>query len=114
VLMLRGQKAEARDAAGCVITSATSRACKRKLEDSESTEVNTQHENNISVLRPPAGKRIRREKTGTDWQSVLDIVKYSEERQGLAAAVKQREATAAVWHDEIRPGHDESWEDRVR
>lgn len=25
-------------------------------------------------------KRIRREKTGTDWQSMLDIAKYSEEQ----------------------------------
>jgi hypothetical protein len=51
--------------------------------------------------RPAAVKRIRREKTGTDWQSVLDIVKYSEERQGLAAAMKQREAAAAALHEEI-------------
>ncbi|KAG1767753.1 hypothetical protein EDD22DRAFT_949815 [Suillus occidentalis] len=95
------KKAETCDA-DCVITSATtsSGACKRKLQD---LDVDTQHESNIILQRPRlAGvKRIRREKTGTDWQSVLDIVKYSEERQGLAAAVKQREAAAAVLHEEI-------------
>jgi hypothetical protein len=33
-------------------------------------------------LAPVAGiKRIRREKTGTDWQTVLDIVKYDEEQR---------------------------------
>ncbi|KAG1799155.1 hypothetical protein EV424DRAFT_1352398 [Suillus variegatus] len=30
----------------------------------------------------PAPKRICREKTGTDWQTVLDLVKYGQERDG--------------------------------
>jgi hypothetical protein len=34
------------------------------------------------ILAPVARiKRIRREKTGTDWQTVLDIVKYDEEQR---------------------------------
>lgn len=33
----------------------------------------------------PSVKRImiRREKTGTDWQSVFDVVKYGEEKRAL-------------------------------
>lgn len=30
----------------------------------------------------PAPKRICREKTGTDWQTVLDLVKYGQEWNG--------------------------------
>jgi hypothetical protein len=49
---------------------------------------NVDKENNNAFLSPSlnlapvAGiKRIRREKTGTDWQTVLDIVKYDEEQR---------------------------------
>jgi len=38
--------------------------------------------NGHSSLTPAivTGKRICREQTGTDWQTVLDIIKYGEER----------------------------------
>jgi hypothetical protein len=42
-----------------------------------------------SLSTPAAIKRICREKTGTDWQTVLDIVNYSEERRS-----RQNEAPA--------------------
>jgi hypothetical protein len=44
-----------------------------------------------SLSTPAAIKRICREKTGTDWQTVLDIVNYSEERrsrQNKASAIE--------------------------
>ncbi|KAG2157991.1 uncharacterized protein EDB93DRAFT_1100791 [Suillus bovinus] len=82
----------------------STRTHKRKLED-----VNNQHENkeNVLVLRPlpnpvPAVKC-------TDWQSVLDIVKYGEEQQGLAAVVKKREVV--VLKKFGKPGHAKNWED---
>lgn len=35
---------------------------------------------NISSTRPaPVAKRIRREQTGTEWQTVLDVAKFGEE-----------------------------------
>ncbi|KAG1865131.1 hypothetical protein C8R48DRAFT_672419 [Suillus tomentosus] len=51
------------------------RLCKRKFEDADA-EDNTDQGN----IDKPAPKRICREKTGTDWQTVLDIIKYGEQR----------------------------------
>ncbi|KAG1894798.1 uncharacterized protein F5891DRAFT_1194783 [Suillus fuscotomentosus] len=39
----------------------------------------------------PAAKRICREKTGTDWQTVLDIIKHGEEQQQKILAVIESE-----------------------
>ncbi|KAG2146229.1 hypothetical protein DEU56DRAFT_753730 [Suillus clintonianus] len=61
--------------------STTRQTCKRKIDD----DVDAKHDadkENISLSSTPAIKRICREKTGTDWQSVLDINKYVEERLG--------------------------------
>ncbi|KAG1758200.1 hypothetical protein EDD22DRAFT_850210 [Suillus occidentalis] len=35
---------------------------------------------NVHCTLGPSVKRIRREKTGTDWQSVLDVIAYGEEQ----------------------------------
>jgi hypothetical protein len=54
---------------------------KRKL-DIVDVENNNPGEERISTQSlPRIAKRIRREKTGTDWQSVLDIVRHGEEQQ---------------------------------
>lgn len=74
------------EASGCIDTRETR---KRKIactistdrdahEDSENQPLN--HHGSLSST-PIAIKRICREKTGTDWQTVLDLVKYNEERQ---------------------------------
>lgn len=54
-------------------------------EDSENQPLN--HHGSLDT--PITIKRICREKTGTDWQTVLDLVKYGEERQS-----RQNEALA--------------------
>jgi hypothetical protein len=49
--------------------------------DQLNSDGNNSNKENMSLNRPaPAAKRICREKTGTEWQSVLDIVKFSEEQ----------------------------------
>ncbi|KAG1763816.1 hypothetical protein EV702DRAFT_1051632 [Suillus placidus] len=63
---------------------------KRKVDDVDIDFNNDPRKENISphhvpkqrALPPKAGvriKRICREKTGTEWQSVLDVLKYNEE-----------------------------------
>ncbi|KAG1770601.1 hypothetical protein EV702DRAFT_1049321 [Suillus placidus] len=56
-----------------------SRDMKRKLDIVD--ENNNPDEETISSHLPRIAKRIRREKTGMDWQSVLDIVRHGEEQQ---------------------------------
>jgi hypothetical protein len=36
-------------------------------------------------------KRICREKTGTDWQTVLDVIKYGEEQQTMKNELQRRQ-----------------------
>ncbi|KAG1858933.1 hypothetical protein F4604DRAFT_1930979 [Suillus subluteus] len=55
-------------------TSATRQTCKRKIVDDIGAEYDADKEN-ISPSCTMAIKRICREKTGTDWQLVLDINK---------------------------------------
>ncbi|KAG2744766.1 hypothetical protein P692DRAFT_20877487 [Suillus brevipes Sb2] len=67
------------DLASCEArASATYRTRKRKIDDDD--EHNANKENISLSRRTPAIKRICREKTGTEWQSVLDINKYIEEQ----------------------------------
>ncbi|KAG1869629.1 hypothetical protein F4604DRAFT_1927043 [Suillus subluteus] len=63
-------------------TTSARQTYKRKIEDVD-TEPETDQENfDISPNPAPVEtrKRICREKTGTDWQMVLDIIKYGEQR----------------------------------
>lgn len=56
------------------VSSARHQTCKRKTKDA------LNHDTDQVSPKPAPRKRICREKTGTDWQTVLDIVAYSEER----------------------------------
>ncbi|KAG1897048.1 uncharacterized protein F5891DRAFT_1192472 [Suillus fuscotomentosus] len=83
------KKAKANRAGGVVQAQATRNTRrKRKRDDVDiDFEHDSNKENHISSYRapkqpfPPGAptKRICREKTGTEWQSVLDITKYGEE-----------------------------------
>ncbi|KAG1730433.1 hypothetical protein EDD22DRAFT_853004 [Suillus occidentalis] len=57
--------------------------CKRKFE-ADNVKHDTEQENLNNPLNPAPvrGKRIRREKTGTEWQTVLDITTYYEQQSG--------------------------------
>jgi hypothetical protein len=57
--------------------------------DKENISLNC-HGSFTPAIRVVTGKRICREKTGTEWQTVLDVIKYGEEqrsRQENVAAV---------------------------
>ncbi|KAG1844887.1 hypothetical protein C8R48DRAFT_780105 [Suillus tomentosus] len=67
--------------ARALCTTSVRQTHKRKIEDVD-TKLDTDQENfDISPNPAPVEtqKRICREKTGTDWQTVLDIVKYGEQ-----------------------------------
>ncbi|KAG2108791.1 hypothetical protein BD769DRAFT_1392694 [Suillus cothurnatus] len=82
------KKAEANRVGGVVQAQATHNTRrKRKLNDVDvDFEHDSDKENHISSCRAPKQpfspgtptKRICREKTGTEWQSVLDVSKYGE------------------------------------
>jgi hypothetical protein len=87
VVLTRGQQAEAGRVdegvirARALCTTSVRQTHKRKIEDVD-TKLDTDQENfDISPNPAPVEtqKRICREKTGTDWQTVLDIVKYGEQ-----------------------------------
>ncbi|KAG1896107.1 uncharacterized protein F5891DRAFT_1193342 [Suillus fuscotomentosus] len=69
---------------------ATCNTHKRKLDDVNIDSNNDPNKENIAPCRVPKQlslpgapiKRIRREKTGTEWQLVFDILKYDEEIYG--------------------------------
>ncbi|KAG2086690.1 hypothetical protein BD769DRAFT_1681103 [Suillus cothurnatus] len=70
--------------AGCVCgvirartcrTTSAGQPCKRKIKDADA-EDDTDRE----YLDKPAPKRIRRERTGTEWQTVVNIMKWGEQR----------------------------------
>lgn len=87
VLMLSDQKVEADREV--VIRAATRQSRKRKPNQVDSDGSNSDKEN-ISLSPPapgPVAKRICREKTGTEWETVLDVVKFGEEQRS-----KQNEA----------------------
>lgn len=68
--------------------TATRQSCKRKPDQIDSDD-NSDKENMLSPTRPaPAVKRIRREKTGTEWQTVLDVVKFGEEQRHKQKEIK--------------------------
>lgn len=47
--------------------------------DQANSDGDNSNKENILLTRPaPAAKRICREKTGTEWETVLDIVKFGE------------------------------------
>jgi hypothetical protein len=72
---MRGQQTKAgRVGAIQVSTTSARQTCKRKIEEHDSDTDQT------SPDPAPVRKRICREKTGTDWQTVLDIIEYGEER----------------------------------
>jgi hypothetical protein len=66
-------------------TNTCSKTCKRKISDVDSycdTDKENYNENTDSAPAVMVTvKRICREKTGTDWQTVLDITKYGEEQR---------------------------------
>ncbi|KAG1750536.1 uncharacterized protein EDB91DRAFT_1078556 [Suillus paluster] len=66
--------------ASCTATT-TRQTCKRKIDSCN--DVNADKENitiSLSHHDTPVIKCICREKSGTDWQSVLDIIEYGEEQ----------------------------------
>jgi hypothetical protein len=79
-----GDEAVIRAQASPSRSTATCRSRKRKIDRVAFSGDNSDKENMpLSHGCPaPATKRICREKTGTEWQSVLDIVKFSEEQEG--------------------------------
>lgn len=58
-------------------------------------------------LSPPCAsiKRIRREQTGTEWQSVLDVIKHGEEiwSKQNDAVIEEMKACTAVSRASFRP-----------
>ncbi|KAG1899037.1 uncharacterized protein F5891DRAFT_981433 [Suillus fuscotomentosus] len=93
--MIKAQAAEVTLMRAQAFHTATRQSYKRKLDQIESDD-NSDKEN--IVLSPtrsaPAVKRIRREKTGTEWQTVLDVVKFGEEQRRKQKEIK---ACAAVF-----------------
>lgn len=80
VVLMKHQQAEA-DRVCCGVirarvcpTTIPGQPCKRKFEDADA-EDNTDQ----GYIDKPAPKCICREKTGTNWQTVLDIIKYGEQ-----------------------------------
>ncbi|KAG0698050.1 hypothetical protein DFH29DRAFT_1003195 [Suillus ampliporus] len=85
------KKAEADRVGGKVIrtlSQATRNACKRKFDDININSDSDTNKENISgycvprQLSPPGApttKCICCKKTGTEWQSVLDVIKHGEE-----------------------------------
>ncbi|KAG2083983.1 hypothetical protein BD769DRAFT_1682327 [Suillus cothurnatus] len=58
----------------CRITSA-GQPCKRKIKDADAED-----DTNREYLDKPAPKHIRWERTGTEWQTVVNIMKWGEQR----------------------------------
>lgn len=60
-------------------------------------DVDTVDKENVTLFQSntPAIKRICREKTGTDWQTVLDVTAYGEEQR-----IRRDRDTAAVTEEE--------------
>ncbi|KAG1849649.1 hypothetical protein DFJ58DRAFT_607903, partial [Suillus subalutaceus] len=88
-------------------TQATRNARKQKLADVNIDSDNNSDKENISPycvpvqLSPPGApttKRIRREKMGTEWQSVLDVIKHGEEIRSKQndAVIEEMKACTAV------------------
>ncbi|KAG0704145.1 hypothetical protein DFH29DRAFT_997852 [Suillus ampliporus] len=74
----------------CIPTSITRRTRKRTIEcvaadsrnaDKENVSLNCHYGSLTVTPATVTGKRICQEKTGTDWQTVLDVIKYGEEQQ---------------------------------
>lgn len=84
--MPSNQKAEGNRVGGEVVTraqaspsrTATCQSRKRKMDQANSDGDNSNKENILLTRPAPAAKRICREKTGTEWETVLDIVKFGE------------------------------------
>lgn len=62
------------------LTTSAYQACKRNISDVQVDSCDPDQEKE-SKNPAPAVKCICREKTGTDWQSVFDVIKYSKEQQ---------------------------------
>ncbi|KAG2124861.1 hypothetical protein DEU56DRAFT_744203 [Suillus clintonianus] len=96
------KKADADRVGGEVIRAQASRSTTRQSRKREIDQVDDSDKENVSP-RPtrsaPAAKRIRREKTGTEWETVLDVVKFGEEqrsRQNEAVIEEMRACTAVL------------------
>ncbi|KAG1792659.1 uncharacterized protein HD556DRAFT_1444336 [Suillus plorans] len=68
---------------------------KRKIDNIDPNHCTDKEKVRLSSPSPdctaPATKRICREKTGTDWQTVLDIIKHGEEQQKKILTVTENE-----------------------
>jgi hypothetical protein len=65
----------------CTRATAARQTRKRKIGDVDGNQ-DIDKENRDVLLKPAlVVKRVCREKTGTDWQTVLDIIKYSDEQR---------------------------------
>lgn len=62
--------------------TANHQTCKRKIDSHDGVDTVTDKENiMISLGHTPTIKRICREKSGTEWQSVLDVIEFGEEQR---------------------------------
>lgn len=89
VLMLSDQKSEADRVGGEVVIQAqtspsctVTRQCQKRKIDQVDSDGSKSDKENVSLTRlAPTAKRIRREETGTEWGTVLDVIKFGEEQR---------------------------------
>lgn len=62
-------------------------------------DTNTAHSNKENV--GPTPKRIRREKTGTEWQTVLDLAEYGQESSGDGKGLDVRSNRTRTEHPPV-------------
>lgn len=92
IVLLRAQASESRTPT--VTVWRPGQSLKRKSDHIDSDD--NSNKENLPTTRPAvAVKRIRREKTGTEWQTVLDVVKFGEE--DWQHRQKEIKGTAAVF-----------------
>ncbi|KAG2737656.1 hypothetical protein P692DRAFT_20761227 [Suillus brevipes Sb2] len=92
IVLLRAQASESRTPT--VTVWRPGQSLKRKSDHIDSDD--NSNKENLPTTRPAvAVKRIRREKTGTEWQTVLDVVKFGEE--DWQRRQKEIKGTAAVF-----------------
>ncbi|KAG2132820.1 hypothetical protein DEU56DRAFT_757311 [Suillus clintonianus] len=78
-----------------VIRAQASRTTPRQSRKRKPDQRDKSDKENTYPTPAPAAKRIRREKTGTEWQTVLDLVKFGEEqrsKQNGAASIEEMKA----------------------
>ncbi|KAG2126960.1 hypothetical protein DEU56DRAFT_915906 [Suillus clintonianus] len=94
--------------------TATRQTCKRKIDSIDGVDAEHGGKENIPLSDAPATvKRICREKTGTDWSSVLDIVEYGEERRRQSEGTVAQ-AVTSVAEEDLRLSVESSTDENSR